>query len=251
MSNEFEGNAIFVTGAASGLGRATALAFAAAGADVCIVDVNESALNAAADQIRAMGRGCLPIVTDISVQPNCAAAIAQAVDSFGRLDTLCNVAGILHFSKLENLTSAIWERLFAVNVHGPLYLIQAAMPHLLKSSGSIVNVASISAIKGHAYLAGYAATKGALVSMTKSLAMEFLKEPVRINAITPGGMNTSMVAGVSFPTDIDMELVARFQQTRPHTEPEEAADLILYLASDRAKSIHGAVISIDAGASAD
>lgn len=245
---EFAGKTILVTGAAAGLGRATALAFARGGARICILDVNAAGLAEVETEIVALGAECLALTTDISSQSACAEAVDRAVDRFGGLYGLCNVAGIILFAAVANTSSAIWERMFAVNVHGPFYLCQAAMPHIVKAKGAVVNVASSGALMGHAYMTAYTATKGALVSLTQSLAMEYLKESVRINAIAPGGMVTGMATDVSFPDGLDMELVARFQPMRPYIDPAQVADMILYLVSDRGAPVHGSVISIDAGA---
>lgn len=247
--SEFVGRVIVVTGAAAGLGRATAIAFARLGASLGLVDVNDKGLAETADEVRALGADCLTLPVDISSQAACADAVGQTVARFGSLYALCNVAGIILFSRVENTASAMWERMFAVNVHGPFYLCQSAMPHILRAQGAVVNVASSGALMGHAYMTAYTATKGALVSMTQSLAMEYVKEPVRINAIAPGGMITSMATEVSFPDGLDMELVARFQPVRPYIDPAQVADMIVYLASDRGAPVHGAVISVDAGAS--
>ncbi len=138
----------------------------------------------------------------------------------------------------------------AVNMSAPFWLSQAALPHLLERGGNIVNVASSAAFLGEAYLVPYTASKAALVQMTKSMAMEFLKQNVRINAVAPGGMNTAIGANESLPEGADMALLQRFMPVRPMAEPALVADLIVYVASDRAANIHGACLSTDAGITA-
>ena len=185
---EFSGKTVLVTGAASGLGRAASLRFAAEGANLCAVDVNAEGLAETERRIVEGGGMCVSRCTDLGTPTNCAGAVSAAIDAFGRLDVLCNVAGILRFHALDDVGENDWAKLFAVNVTAPFFMIKAAMPHLVESGGNVVNVVSTAAFLGQAYTAPYAATKAALLSLTRSLAMEFIKSPVRINAIAPGGM---------------------------------------------------------------
>jgi NAD(P)-dependent dehydrogenase (short-subunit alcohol dehydrogenase family) len=240
---EFEGKAVLVTGAASGLGKATALAFGKAGASLCLVDLNAEGLAATQGEI---GRPCLLFATDISVPANGAEAVSAAISAFGGLDALCNVAGIVSFNHLKDITPELWNRILGVNLTGPFFLIQAAMPHLIESQGAVVNVSSAAAFRGQPYMTPYNASKAALVSVTKSLATEFVKHPVRINAIAPGSMITAM-ANTHVPPDVDPQLMGKIGAIRPPAQPEDMTDLILYLASDRAKAVHGATFSIDCG----
>jgi NAD(P)-dependent dehydrogenase (short-subunit alcohol dehydrogenase family) len=243
---EFSGKAVLVTGAASGLGKATALAFARAGACLCLVDLNEAGLGATLGEVEALGARAVIFATDISVPVHCADAVAAAVAAFGHLDALCNVAGIVEFAHLKDVTPERWNRMFAVNLTAPFFFCQAAMPHLIESHGAIVNVASAAAFRGQPYTAAYNASKAALVSVTKSLATEFVKRPVRINAITPGSMITGMASTV-IPADVDPELIGRMMAIRPPAQPDDMTDLILYLASNRARAVHGATFGIDCG----
>jgi NAD(P)-dependent dehydrogenase (short-subunit alcohol dehydrogenase family) len=249
-SGEFTGKVVIVTGAASGLGRATALAFARAGAQLALVDIDESGLEAAATSVRELGSGVVAIPTDVSDAVACAATVAAAVAKFGQLDALCNVAGICKFEHASATTPALWDKTFAINVRGPFFLAQAAIPHLIESSGAIVNVASASAFLGHAYLAHYAASKAALVSMTKSLAMEYVNSPVRINALAPGGINTAMTANTTVPDGVDFQLIMRYSPLRGSSEPEDLTELILMLAGPRGKPFHGNCINADRGITA-
>ncbi|MDK2756890.1 MAG: SDR family oxidoreductase [Blastomonas fulva] len=247
---EFSGKVVLVTGAASGLGRAASLRFAAEGAQVFMVDVNAEGLAETQRRIAAAGGDCAQLACDLAQVENCSSAVDAAITAYGRLDVLCNIAGILNFHALGNVTTDAWSRIFAINVTAAFFMIQAAMPHLLASSGNVVNIASTAAFSGQAYLAPYAASKAALLSLTKSLAMEFMHQPVRINALAPGGMLTEMVQGLEFPPDADQSLVARYIGIRPPSQPEDIVEPLLFLASDRARSVHGAIYTADNGITA-
>lgn len=250
-SQEFAGKAVIVTGAASGLGRVTAEAFAKAGASVALIDVNQDGVEQAAQGVRDAGGSAIAVAADLSMPDIGGSVIDAAMDAFGRLDVLVNVAGVFHFSPVPQMTAEAWDRVFAVNVRAPFLLSQAALPHLVSSAGAIVNIASSSAYFGHAYLAAYAASKAALVSLTQSLAMEYARTPVRINALAPGGMNTPLVSGMTtMPEGVDRGLVSRYTGLRPPNEPEELVELVLFLASPRATAVHGACFAADRGITA-
>src|ERR1700733_4929588 len=197
------GEAAIVTGAASGRGRGTAIGLAKAGANLCLVDVNAGGLEETAQQIRALGRDALVQATDLTVEKNCVLAVAAAVAAFGRLDALCNVAGIIIFANSTEMPAADWEKTLAVNLSAPFHLSKAAIPHLLERDGAIVNVTSSAAFIGEAYAAAYCATKAGLNAMTKSMAMEYVHKPLRINAIAPGGMMTNIAANMRMPDGVN------------------------------------------------
>lgn len=247
---DMKDKAALITGAASGLGRATALALAKAGANLCLVDLNAEGLSETAAQVSALGVRAHVHQTDLSKTDNCKAAIAAAVDAFGRLDALCNVAGVIKLSHTPDMPAADWELTLAVNLSAPFFLSQAAIPHLLVANGAIVNVTSSAAFIGEAYLAAYCATKAGLTHMTKALAMEYMNKPIRINTVAPGGMMTSMGNSLQMPEGIDFELLGRFKPLRGMVEVDDVADMIAFLASDAACGYHGACISIDHGITA-
>ncbi len=247
---EFDDKIVIVTGAASGLGRATARAFAAAGAGVVLADRDAAGLEAIRAELDGQGSKAIAVETDIADAAACLALAPAAIAAFGKIDVVCNVAGAFRFDKASQITPDVWDRIHAVNVRGPFFIIQGAMPHLLESSGTVVNVASASAFLGHAYLAHYASSKAALVNLTKSLAMEYMQTPVRINAIAPGGINTAMTATPSMPEGIDFQLLGRYVPLRGSSEPEDLTDLILMLAGPRGRSIHGACLNADRGITA-
>lgn len=248
--DEFHGKVVLVTGAASGLGRAASVRFAAEGANVCLVDLNGEGIAETADAIGAAGGTCVSFAADLGQQPNCAAAVASAVDTFGRLDVLCNIAGVLRMHPLAEISVQDWDRLLSANLSAPLFMIQAAMPHLVAAHGNVINVVSTAAFLGQAYMAPYGATKAALLSLTRSLAMEFMHKPVRINALAPGGMLTPMATGLKIPDGLEMDLVGRYMGIRPPSEIDDILEPLLFLASDRARSVHGACYSADNGITA-
>jgi NAD(P)-dependent dehydrogenase (short-subunit alcohol dehydrogenase family) len=245
-----KGKAALVTGAASGLGRGTALALARAGADILLVDVNAQGLNETAGAVRELGSRAEIRPTDLSVADNCRDAVVAAVDSFGRLDALCNVAGIIVFTHAHEMAQRDWERTIAVNLSAPFYLMQAAIPHLLKADGAIVNVASSGAFIGEAYVGAYCAAKAGLVHLTKALAMEYVHQPIRINAVAPGGMATPLGNTIRMPDNVDYELIKRFSGMRGLVEVDDVGKVIAYLASDAGRGFHGACLNIDRGITA-
>jgi len=249
-ASNMKGKVALVTGAASGLGRATAYALGRAGADVCVVDVNAAALEETATALRALGVRALAHATDLSVRDNCAGAVAATLCGLGRLDALCNVAGIIVMCNAHEMRAVDYERTIAVNLSAPFYLMQAAIPHLLETHGAVVNVTSSAAFVGEAYAAAYCATKAGLTHMTKALAMEYVHKPIRFNAVAPGGMATNIGNTIKMPEGVDYALVKRYTGLRGLIEVDDAAELIAFLASDAGRSFHGACINIDRGVTA-
>jgi NAD(P)-dependent dehydrogenase (short-subunit alcohol dehydrogenase family) len=239
------GKAALVTGAGGGLGQAVAVILARAGADICIVDVKEDGLDETAKRIKDCGRKALVHVADLSVADNCPAAVAATVQAFGRLDALCNVAGVLKLANSHEMPVADWNLVMAVNLTAPFLLSKAAIPHLLDSEGAIVNVTSIAAHMGQAYAAAYCASKAGLAQLTKAMAMEYLKTPLRINAISPGGMVTEIGASFVPPAGADPELLGRYRPIRGLVEVADMANMVAYLASPASAGFHGAVIQMD------
>jgi len=250
QATDMKGKAALVTGAASGLGRATALALGGAGADVCIVDVNPAGLNETAAQLRALGVRALEHATDLAVRDNCTGAVAAALGEFGRLDALCNVAGIIVMCNAHEMRAVDYEKTIAVNLNAPFYLIQAAIPHLLQTHGAVVNVTSSAAFVGEAYAVAYCATKAGLTHMTKALAMEYVHKPIRFNAVAPGGMATNIANAIKMPEGADYSLVKRYTPVRGLVEVDDVAGMILFLASDAGRGCHGACFTIDRGITA-
>lgn len=248
--SDMTGKVALVTGAAAGLGKATALKLATAGAAICLVDIDEAGLQETAKEITAKGGEALVHPTDLGDGDNCRAAVATTVGKFGRLDALCNVAAVFLPGRTGDMTDEMIDKTLAVNLGAPLKLIQAAIPHLLEHGGAVVNVTSCAAFQGQAYLAAYSATKAGLTHMTKSLAMEYMHEPIRFNAVAPGGMMTSLAMGFQNIREPDPSLLGRISPLRGMVEIDEVADMVAYLATDAASGYHGACINIDNGVAA-
>lgn len=246
---DMTGKVALITGAASGLGRATALAFAEGGADLCLVDRDEAGLAETAVLLPGEAQALLHRA-DLSDPEQCKTPVAEAVARFGRLDALCNVAGLILLANSAEMPLEQWNRIIAVNLTAPFLLSQAAIPHLLESEGAIVNVTSMAEQLGEAYAAAYCASKAGLLNLTRAMAMEFLKQPIRINAVAPGGMMTNIAAGFVPPPGCDFELLKRYSPIRGLVEVADVAQAILMLASDAGRGFHGASLAIDAGATA-
>lgn len=247
FARRFAGRAALVTGAASGIGRAVALRLAAEGARVLAHDVNADALAQTAE----LADGEVQVrVGDLSERAECVAAVAECVATFGRLDVLGNVAGIAWAEHVSAITEDEYRRMMAINTDAPFFLSQAAVPHLLESSGNIVNIASNAGLLGQAYTTVYCMSKGAVVQLTRALAMELIKTPVRVNAIAPGGVETSLTAGYRMPADVDFSLVGRYIPLAGMGRPEDIAALFAFVASDEGRNLHGAVLSCDRGMTA-
>ncbi|MFA7585321.1 MAG: SDR family oxidoreductase [Novosphingobium sp.] len=248
--SDMTGKVALVTGAAAGLGQATAIRLAQVGADVAITDIAEDGLAHTAGEIVKLGRRALLLPLDLSDRANCRLAVERTVAELGRLDALCNVAGVMLPGPTTEMTDAEWDLTLAVNLSAPFFTIRAALPHLLEAKGAIVNVTSCAAFKGQAYFAAYCATKSALTNMTKALAMEYMHQPIRVNAVAPGGMMTGLTHGMARLKDCDRSLIARIGSPRGLCEIEDVAECVAFLATDAARGYHGACIQIDAGVTA-
>jgi meso-butanediol dehydrogenase/(S,S)-butanediol dehydrogenase/diacetyl reductase len=240
-----------VTGAASGIGRATALRLAAEGAQVFAADRDEAKLRDAVATIEASGGEATAQALDVADPAACRAAVAACLARYGGLDVLANVAGVMYWGHLSEVSEADWARTLGVNLSGVFFLCQAAIPPLLERRGVIVNVASAAALKGQAYTAPYSVSKAGVVSLTRCLAVEYAKRGLRAVAICPGGVNSPMTADMKLPEGIDGALFQRLLPLSfPIAEPEEIAGAVAYLASAEARFVNGAVFSIDGGQTA-
>ncbi|TGD71378.1 SDR family oxidoreductase [Mangrovimicrobium sediminis] len=239
-----------VTGAAAGLGRATALELARAGASLSLLDINAQGLEETAAMVRELGARAQVQAIDLSETAQCAPAVAAAVEAYGRLDALCNVAAVFIPRHSAAMTDDELDTTLAVNLAAPFKLIRAAIPHLLETHGAVVNVTSCAAFMGQAYLAAYSATKAGLTHMTKSLAMEYMHQPIRFNAVAPGGMMTALAMGLTKLEDPDPSLLGRIAPLRGLVEVEDVAQMVAFLATDAARGYHGACINIDNGITA-
>ncbi len=243
----FDGKAALITGAASGMGQAVAVRLAAEGAEVFGVDVNDAGLAETASAVAESGGRIETQHCDLRSVADCRDAAAGCVDAFGRIDVLGNIAGLSWQDRVEDVTEEGWDLMFDVNVKGLFFLTQAALPHLLASGGNIVNIASNAGLQGLAYTSHYCATKGAVVQLTKALAMELAKTPVRVNAIAPGGVDTPMTRNYRQVDEPDRHLLRRMIAFKPMSRPEHIAALFALVASDECPGVHGAIISVDGG----
>lgn len=233
-----------VTGAASGIGRAAALQLVAEGARVIIADVDATGLADTA----AQATGDTRIVTyDAADLDSCRALVAAAAE--GGLDILCNIAGLLDWGPTLDFDEARFERLIAINLTSVYALCRAALPHLIESRGTIVNMASTAGVQGTPYSVGYAASKHGVVGLTKSLAVEFAARGVRVNAVCPGHVDTPMTRRPPPEGDVDWALMMRNAPKLPDgiCAPEDVAAMVAFLASDDARKITGALFTVDGG----
>jgi len=232
----FDGKVALVTGAASGIGAATAKLFRDEGAQVVGVDVN--------------GDGAEVLKGDVTDPASVHAFVDETIARHGGIDIVANVAGMVRFSHVEDTTLDDWNDHVAVNLTGPFLVSQAALPSLLERKGCIVNVASIAGLRGQAYTAAYCASKGGLVLLTKSMGLELASRGVRVNAVCPSSVMTPLVQGVarSMPRDLDEKLMARLMAPNGiWVEPAEIAESIAYLASPAARNITATTLLVDGG----
>jgi NAD(P)-dependent dehydrogenase (short-subunit alcohol dehydrogenase family) len=245
-----------VTGAAGGIGKAVARGFAAEGYSIALIDVKGDALDAVVADPTFAHVQTASIVADIADAESCASAMNGALEALGRVDVLVNNAGVGFSSALEDLSVEDIDDVLDVNSRGPILLSRAIVPHMAeRGSGSIVNISSISAKLGAANIAPYSASKAALIGFTRALAMELAPKGIRVNAVCPGSTNTPMMdnnirmtmeeKGITYE-EAHALWVANVP-TKVMIEPEDIADAVLFLASDRARMITGESLNVSAG----
>lgn len=239
-----------VTGAARGLGRAIAEALAAQGVALMLVDVLADRLEQTRGDLVAAGARCLAYPADISVRENCLAAVKATIEAYGRLDVLVNAAGLMRFNHAVDVSEDEFWKIMQVNMAAPFWFAQAAIPHLLASHGNIVNVLSQSALIGTAYIAPYSMSKAALLQLTKSLAVEYADQPIRINGVAPGSMITEISAATRPPADADFAKIKRYAGMRPPADAADVAAVVAFISSPAAGAVHGAVWTADGGVTA-
>jgi NAD(P)-dependent dehydrogenase (short-subunit alcohol dehydrogenase family) len=243
----FDGRVAIVTGAGSGIGRATAERLASEGARVVCADVNLTGAEETAETIRGASGEARAVRCDVSDPAAITALVDGAVKAWGKLDVVANVAGIGGFKRTTEVTLEEWNRMIAINLTGPFLLCQAALPHILAAKGAIVNTASVAGLKSHPYSAAYCASKGGVVLLTKALAAEYGRKGIRINCVCPGGIETPMINAFQLPEGVNQAVLQRLMPLGRFGQAPEVAATIAFLASDDALYINGAAIVVDGG----
>lgn len=239
-----------VTGASSGIGAAVAIAFAEAGWEVMAAGRDEGRLAEVADVSDAIATWA----GELADSDDCEELVVDTVEEFGAIDCLVNSAGILLRGDATETSDDDWRDTLAINLDVPFFLSRAALPHLLASEGSIVNISSYWGLNADERTVAYATSKAALIMMTKAMAKDHAAEGIRINAVCPGGVDTPMLAAEAEGADQDvgefLEAVAEFSPNQRIATPEDVAGLVLFLAGDEATHMTGTAIPIDGGLSA-
>lgn len=249
---QLEHKVALVTGAASGIGRATALLFATEDARVALGDRQSAELDAVAEEIRAAGGEVLARRTNVSRRDEAQALVAAAVETFGGLDVVVNNAGIgLFNTTLEQTAEDDWDRVMAVNLKSVYLVSQAAIPHLrARGGGSIINIASVHAMATQERIAAYAASKGGVLALTRAMALDLALDGIRVNAVLPGAVDTSMFrSALAEEGKTAEELGFRFDDRAIGrvAQPVELARAILFLASDASSFMTGSPVLVDGG----
>lgn len=243
----FADKVVMVTGAGSGIGRAAAQRIAAEGGAVYCLDLNGQALETTVATISAAGGTALGAPCDISREEDVRACVAACVAHYGSLYALVNMAGVLRFDDTEQLELSDWQKVLDINLTGTMLLCREVLPHLVASSGSIVNAASTAALAGLPCGVAYSASKGGVLAMTRSIAIEYAKRGVRANCVCPGEIKTGMTDGVAFPDTMDFDLISRVISPTGARGPEVVASVIAMLASEDGAHITGEDIRVDGG----
>jgi NAD(P)-dependent dehydrogenase (short-subunit alcohol dehydrogenase family) len=244
----FKGQMAVVTGAGSGLGRATALRLASEGAAVACLDVVADAAEKTAGEIEAAGGKASAYRVDVSDPGSVREAVSTAARELGRPSVLVNSAGIGKFAHSHEMPFEDWSRIIAVNLTGTFLMAQAVLPYLLDGGGNIVNIASNAGLMGQPYSAAYCASKGGVVQLTRSLADEYLSKSVRVNAVAPGGIDTPLQTAFHLlPEGANPKKLRKLSTPLGNSTADEIAALVAFVASNEGRYMTGSIVSIDGG----
>ena len=250
MDKEFAGKVVIVTGATSGIGRATALRFAESGASIAAVGRKEAALARIAEQVINSGGDVLSIQADLFTDSAVAEIVSKAVDHFGGIDVLVNAAGDISFGTIETTTLASWDKMLDINLRSIFALMQQAIPSLIERRGNIVNVSSVTGLRSFPGVLAYCVSKAGLDQLTRCAALELAAKGVRVNAVNPGVVITEIHKRGGLSEEQYAAFLEHSKTTHPLGrvgEPREIAELIFFLASEGASWITGGTYSIDGG----
>ena len=246
----FEGKTIIVTGATSGIGRASAEAFGCEGGSLVLVGRQEGALAESAAAVRAAGGHAVTCTADVTATDAPERIVSAALTAFGHIDVLVNAAGVIATGALEATTDEIWDTMMAVNLRAPFRLMRAAAPHLTARKGAVVNVSSVNGLRSFPNVLAYCVSKAGVDHLTRCAAIELAPAGVRVNAVNPGVTVTNLHRRSGMGEPQYAAFLERSKETHPlgrPGQPEEIAALILFLASDRAGWMTGETIPIDGG----
>lgn len=246
---EFRGKSALVTGGASGIGKAICLAFAASGARVAVADVNAEGARAVADAARAAGAEAMAVSMDVTRTASVDAGVRQVLEAWGGIDVLVNAAGWDQIQPFVETHEDFWDRVIAINYRGVLATCRAVLPHMMeRGSGVVVNIASEAGRAGSSGEAVYSGAKGAVIAFSKAIAREMARHGIRVNVVAPGLTDTPLLQGmIAAGNERLIQAIVRATPLQRLARPEEVADSVLFLASERASFITGQTLSVGGG----
>jgi NAD(P)-dependent dehydrogenase (short-subunit alcohol dehydrogenase family) len=235
-----------ITGAARGIGRATARCLAEEGSSIVVADINEAGAQEAAAEIESLGRRAMAVQTDVADYDQVQHMVQRAIETFGQIDILVNNAGNAALTPLLDTTPAVWDRTIKIHLYGTFFCTQAVVRHMVtRGRGRIVNISSVSGLVGSAGRAAYGAAKGGLVTLTRVLAVELAPQGIRVNAIAPGAVETELSRGAWTPAD--REGYFRLTPVERLGQPEDIAHAVRFLCLPQSDYITGQVLAVDGG----